>query len=260
MAIIRRQRVTDHQEVDSEGSWAISYGDMITLLLTFFILFFSTNPEKDRLEHMDSLLLSKLKGEGEQKQKGEAGDQAGIKTEGKEPGQGQKGTEGSTESKAGRDPAMDEKVKKDLDAQVHKVGNRMLVEFPGTSFFDLGETTLTKVGEEQLKQFVVRFMPFAGNYLIGIRAYTDNKQVRKDARRYKDNLELSALRAVATMRSLQHFGIPLNRMRLGGFGELRLTAEELQRAIASTPEYPHKGLALARKVVLVIEPDIEEAL
>jgi len=36
-----RQTEESLQAVDTEGSWAISYGDMVTLLLTFFILFSS---------------------------------------------------------------------------------------------------------------------------------------------------------------------------------------------------------------------------
>jgi len=42
----RRSRVTSHSEIDSEGSWAISYGDMVTLLLTFFIIFFAADKFK----------------------------------------------------------------------------------------------------------------------------------------------------------------------------------------------------------------------
>ena len=42
-----RQLATEEGEIDSEGSWAISYGDMITLLLTFFILFFNMKKHDD---------------------------------------------------------------------------------------------------------------------------------------------------------------------------------------------------------------------
>jgi flagellar motor protein MotB len=56
----RRRRTANHLEIDTEGSWAISYGDMITLLLSFFIIFFSTDQEKDRMKAMESALLVAL--------------------------------------------------------------------------------------------------------------------------------------------------------------------------------------------------------
>jgi flagellar motor protein MotB len=42
----------NHKEVaseeESEGTWAVSYGDMITLLLSFFVIFYNTDFEKEK--------------------------------------------------------------------------------------------------------------------------------------------------------------------------------------------------------------------
>lgn len=226
-------------EIDSEGSWAISYGDMITLLLTFFILFFSTDSQKDRLDQMERDLAIKL-------------DSTAMLS-------------APTVGSVSRGPAsasVEELVgPQQFQAKVYKVGQRLIVEFPNTSFFGLGKIELTKDGERELRGFVSKYLPYAGNYVLGIRAYTDNKKVIPYAnRRFRDNLELSALRAVATMRYLQRSGIPLNRMRLGGYGELNLTADELSRAVASTPEFREDGIKLARKIVLVVEPEVKDSL
>lgn len=233
MPALRARSIPDHEAVDTEGSWAISYGDMITLLLTFFILFFSTDQQKDRMDAMETSLLARLESKSQPDAKMNGG---------------------------GQDPTVDVNLTEPLATRVHKVGSRLIVEFPETSFFDLGAVSPTKNGVSELKKFVSIYMPYAGNYLLGIRAFTDNKKVRKGIHRYADNVELSALRAVATMRVLQGLGVPLDRMRLGGYGELKMTAEDLSRAIASTPDYSTKGLALARKVVLVIEPEPRENL
>ena len=56
------------------------------------------------------------------------------------------------------------------------------------------------------------------------------------------------------MRVLQKAGIPLNRMKLGGFGELKLAIEDLQSVLGRAPSSDER-LKLARRVVLVIEPD-----
>ncbi len=49
------------------------------------------------------------------------------------------------------------------------------------------------------------------------------------------------------MRVLQYGGIPLDRMRLAGFGELKVVDEALKDTVGKDP------LALSRKVILVIE-------
>lgn len=235
MPVLRRRRTAEHQEIDTEGSWAISYGDMITLLLTFFVLFYSTNKEKDRLNVMQNSLLLALN-------KNSSEPPAPLKS-------------------AGQDPTMTEEIRDSLSAKAYKVGSKLIVEFPNVSFFNLGAIELTPQGKEQLDKFVALYMPYAGNYILGIRAYTDNKKVRENSGlRYRDNLELSALRSLEAMRKLQMKGIPLNRMRLGGYGELNLTAEDLSRAIASTPDYSTRGLAFARKIILVVEPEPMEKL
>jgi flagellar motor protein MotB len=233
MAIMRRRRTTEHQEVDTEGSWAISYGDMITLLLTFFILFFSTDPHRDRVTSMEASLLSRF-------------------TEAAAP---------PSAGPRGQDPQFDQLMRDRLSAEVHKLGQKLIIEFPDVSFFDLGRIEVTSKGRSELKKFTGLYMPYAGNFILSIRAFTDHKKVLKFKNRpFKDNLELSALRSVAAMRVLQHLGIPLHRMRLAGFGELRLDGEELSRAIASTPAHGRDGMAMARKVVLVIEPEPKESL
>lgn len=244
MGVLRERPRGETAEIDSEGSWAISYGDMITLLLTFFILFFSTDAQKDRLDQMERDLAIKLDSTAKIEERKDA-----------------RSAFGSTS--ASRGPAAFEELvgPQQFQAKVYKVGERLIVEFPNTSFFKLGKIELTKDGERELRGFVSKYLPYAGNYFLGIRAYTDNKKVIPYRnRRFRDNLELSALRSIATMRVLQRMGIPLNRMRLGGYGELNLTASELSRAIASEPDYANNGIQLARKVVLVIEPEVKESL
>lgn len=233
MGALRNRLAEDVVDVDTEGSWAVSYGDMITLLVCFFILFFATDRESDRKKEMETKMLTKLQALGEP----------------------------STSQSQGDTPHLDESLMSKFQVQTHKVGEKIIVEFPNTSFFAFGKIDISKDGNDKLKKFVDTYMPYAGNYILGIRAYTDNKKVIKSPhRRFNDNLELSALRAVSTMRSLQKMGIPLNRMRLGGFGELRMTEEDLKKAVEANPTYSKDGLALARKVVLVIEPEPRERL
>lgn len=226
-----RPRTAPHEEPDTEGSWAISYGDMITLLLTFFVLFYSTDHQSERLRHMEESLIMAFNKNAQE-----------------------------APVPAPRSPAAIS-IPENWPAQIHSVAGHLIVDFPQTSFFKLGAVDLTPEGERELREFVKLYLPYAGNYMLGIRAYTDYTKVKTQSNaRYRDNLELSALRAVAAMRRLQALGLPLSRMRLGGYGELKLTAEDLQKALQMQTGPSAQGLPLARKIILQIEPDVKEKL
>ncbi|MBL7545570.1 MAG: OmpA family protein [Bdellovibrionaceae bacterium] len=234
-----KKRDQEHEEVDSEGSWAVSYGDMVTLLLSFFIIFFTTDPKqgtKQRVELKVSLVET-LKNKSSHNSE-----------------------TGNTEIvNAGnnKEEGIDRKILKDWNGVAHEKGNHIIIEFPYTSFFKSAQTDLTKEGRKALFDFVKVYMPYAGNYNIGIRAYADKRRVLNKKRKFSDNLELSALRSIATMRVLQEAGIPLNRIRTGGYGELILTANELME-IPAEKRVPASEYEFARKIVLVIEPDTTE--
>lgn len=236
---MRSLKRTSHlEEIDTEGSWAISYGDMVTLLMCFFILFFSVDQKR---EHEVSLQAALLQIFSPQEHAAESTPSYPTINVG-------------TKDEKG----MSDEILEQWHGVAHKVGNKILVEFPDVSFFASGKIELTGEGKESLAKFVEKYMPFAGQHMIGIRAFTDTKKVmssrrRRPAQLYTDNLELSALRSVATIRTLQKLGIPLDRMRAGGYGELKLTAEELTKTSTSIPSN-ETILNLARRVVLVIEP------
>ncbi|MFZ9596651.1 MAG: flagellar motor protein MotB, partial [Bdellovibrionia bacterium] len=41
MRLLRRPKVIEDLSTDTDGTWIISYADMITLLLSFFIIYFT---------------------------------------------------------------------------------------------------------------------------------------------------------------------------------------------------------------------------
>lgn len=233
-----KKKYDEVDEVDSEGSWAVSYGDMVTLLLTFFIIFFTTDPKQGTKQRVE-LKVSLIETLKNKSSNSESGNREEINV-------GNNKEEG-----------IDKKILKDWNGVAHEKGNHIIVEFPYTSFFKSGQVELTKEGQKAIADFVHVYMPYAGNYNIGIRAFADRRKVLQKNRKFSDNLELSALRSVATMRVLQTSGIPLSRIRTGGYGENMLTATELSE-IPADKRAPSSEFDLARKVVLVIEPDVGE--
>lgn len=247
---IDRKRKANNEHPDSEGTWAISYGDMITLLLAFFVLFFTVDPQKESEENLQESLFMTLAD--------------AAKTQNSDGNNSHAGTAESKRLPAAVMNIGDDKSKDNIEKQliedwgasIHKVGNKIIVDFPRISFFDFAKVRVTEDGERKLANFVKLYMPYAGSYVLGIRAYTDTRPVRSSNPRFKDNLELSALRSVAAMRVLQKQGIPLDRMKLGGYGELNYTYNALKDIADKSGQKQMDSFA--RRVILVIEPPDKE--
>jgi chemotaxis protein MotB len=238
---LTEERTSD--EVNSDGTWAISYGDMVTLLLTFFILFFSTTKGKGTESSLQNVLLKHLKAEFSEKV---VPSPEAVAT----------GSHAAAASVAKQPQLTDLVSLATLGARAQPAGQNVVIDFPNLSFFKFGKSEVTNEGKRALANFARAYVPFAGSYQITVRAFTDNPPVRKLKNRlFTDNLSLSVLRALDGVRVLQKAGIPLDRMKTAGFGTLNLS-HEILRTIAATSTEEGKGTPMSRKIVLLIEPEI----
>ncbi|MBF0441876.1 MAG: OmpA family protein, partial [Oligoflexales bacterium] len=154
-----------------------------------------------------------------------------------------------------KDAALNKDVKEGivtiaaLNAEVRRVAETMVITFPNVSFFDNASTSLKKEGIAVLTRFVEAYLPFAGQNTLNIVGFADRRPVRSGSfRKFRDNLELSTLRAVSALRLIEEKGIPLSRIKLMGHGvKTDLLKDEM-------PKNQTEELALARKIMLVIEP------
>lgn len=213
-----------HEEIDGEGTWALSYGDMITLLLSFFVIYFSTDPKREKMLQSNSLITFSI--------------------------------EGKNDPAPTADKTMGPEWKKDLeDLKLHAqiVGEHVVVTFGDLSFFKSGTTVVNENARAALEAFSAKYLPYSGKYHLAVKGFTDKKPVTpKKGRLFTDNLELSALRSIASMRVLQKSGIPLNRMEIAGAGEL----EEISKVLPSTSNLsPEEIETMSRTIVLVLKPE-----
>lgn len=189
-----RERLNKLEEV-GDGTWAISYGDMVTLLLSFFVLFFSIDFKKITDKKIDDSFRDTFNG-----------------------------TTLVTINK-------NDELKKIEDSQIGTVqisDGTFLMFFKETSFFNSGSAELTKEGNEKLKYFYDRFLPLSGKYKVKAHSYTDSVNVRQiPGRTFKDNLELSTLRSLNAVRRLNHLGLPSRRLEITGRGEMSNRISEL---------------------------------
>ena len=224
------------EEVESEGSWALSYGDMITLLLSFFMIYFTTDFKEQKVEKLNRHMSFSI--------------------EGALPVAPVAGSVSANEKSFEKMPDM-----KMANVEVTSFDDQLVISFGALSFFNSGSVTVHPAGEKILKGFAQKFLPYAGNYRISVKGFTDKRKVRRPQqgifRKYEDNLELSALRSLAAMRILQSAGIPLNRMEIAGVGELKA----INKILPDSKGIDESKLnAISRTIVIVVKAEKESWL
>lgn len=183
MSILLKRKKLRREEVVEHGSWAISYGDLVTVLLCFFIIFFSTDFKSKDREKLDNSLVDSING-----------------------------TFVTSSPMSDYDMDSDIKIKK-----INK--DNFLVFFRNISFFNSGIVEPNSSFHMKMKKFVRKINPFLGDYKLVIHAYTDSNPVTS-TNRFKDNVELSGLRAISVKTELEKLGIDSNRMEISGKGIL----------------------------------------
>jgi len=212
-------RLKKYDEVDGEGSWAISYGDMITVLLAFFVMFFSVDFKEEKRELINSSLIDSLSS-----------------------------TEVITKAKFSNKKLV-EGIDIDSSLQVKQLDkDNILVFFKGKSFFNSGKTEVLENQRGLLKVFSERVQPFLGEYKIVVQAYTDSTPV-SPGRRYRDNTELAMLRSLSVMRFLINEGVDSDRIEITGKGILSSNVLDYM-GISSTEEEIIKNMQRTISFVL----------
>ncbi|MFQ6614385.1 MAG: flagellar motor protein MotB [Fidelibacterota bacterium] len=236
----------DFEEDDGGGDdagWLATYGDMMTLLLCFFVLMFAMSETK--MDKFAELMQSLKSGIGKQ-QVPESGTREGlsmmnIESESKpnavdELGGMVKAQMDSIESSVEEFVMKNKlggqvKVKQDGRGAVITISDVILFPPGEADFVTAGADVMAKISE-LLKQFP---------YHIKIEGHTDNVPIHtKD---FPSNWELSANRASKIVRYLIEHGIDPNQLSCEGFAEYRPVASN------DTPE----GRAKNRRVEIVYE-------
>ncbi len=215
----------DAIEADDEGPadlphvWAMSLADLCMLLMSFFIFLFAlstTQPSgvSDTLESVRKRLQVQGSTSG-------GGAKLPVSTKG----------EDSLLEKSRQREAMIRKQRQaydelrvfmeskgDKNFKASLAGPKLTLSVPTDGMFTGNEVQLTEAGKQSLltlKEFLVRH----GNERVNIRGFTDDTPPAKDSR-FRDNWEVSSLRAVSALRFLVSQGVPANRLTATGLADL----------------------------------------
>jgi len=174
-----------------EGGWLTTYADMMTLLMTFFVLLFA----------MSTLDPVKLEQFGDS-----LGQNQGSKKKTKKVSLSQINKE---VKKLVVEQELQSQVKVRMDAR------GVTLEIASDLAFGSGTATLSG----SIKSFLVKLVSTMekATYAIAVEGHTDNVPIRSS--QFPSNWELSAARASAVIRYLTSQGIAADKFRAIGFGD-----------------------------------------
>ncbi len=207
-------------------SWMVSYADIMTIILTFFVLLLSI---ATIAQNEFDLLVESITGH-------KVGNLRDVQTH--------------------IDKVIDQQG---LDGQISTKIDRdgLKIQFDNALLFDSGSAELTPQAAEILApisaDLAKKLQP---TYGITIEGYTDDVPISNE--RFRSNWELSTSRAINVMRRLRETGFDSKRMSIQGFADTRAaTGIDLHDAAQTdklTPEQLQKVRAANRRVVLRIHP------
>jgi len=173
--------------------WIYTYGDMVTLLLCFFVLLFAmskTNEEKFKA------IAASFRG----------------------------GPPASPFMFSGAPSPMESLEntmrRSDISAEITDItvdDRGIAVSFSDTAFFEKGSAQPTKNARQMIEKFA-RILYAVPNKVV-IEGHTDNIPIR--SRTFPSNWELSAARAGSIARVLEEYGINSQRMEIAAYGDTR---------------------------------------
>ncbi len=213
------EEIVDNQEEESnESAWLSTFADISLLLLAFFVLLYSMSSVEQ--EKFNNSFLSVRKALGTEK-----GGKRALQVKFSD-------DSGVHMKKAKLLKQLEENQKQVFsefnfysaqEGMEGIVGGRIqsgkiTIRVPGDVLFASGEVDLTAEGKKVIKKLKDFFVKH-NDQTINIKGHTDNVPPRPGAR-FKDNWELSALRAINVLRYLKDLGIEANRMTATGLADL----------------------------------------
>jgi chemotaxis protein MotB len=211
---------------DEGENWLVTYGDMMSLLLTFFILLFSMSEiNQEKFEEVAAAINKQV-----------------VKKEQKLPFQ---------EMKQQLDSLIFErKLEKDVQVELDPLGIR--IQLASSSLYESGSAEIKDDIKPVLGEVVqsIKGLTFK-NYLVEVEGHTDDNPIGRNSR-YDSNWELSAHRATNVVRLFVALGLDASKMKASGFGESRPVKPNRDASGKAIPE----NQAANRRVVVYIRRNV----
>jgi chemotaxis protein MotB len=221
--------VDDIAEEEGAPAWMVTFADLVTLLLVFFVLLFSISSiEKERFKSVLSSIQIALN------QNSPAVQQIVIQ---QSPAVNNIQPETTAQAIIPEEPTQDSKKENESDRKnliqdleqmilqqrlgnhvyVYTEGDRIIIRIKGTILFPSGDVELFAEAEPIFEDIRSLFEKYS-DYQIAIKGHTDDQPIT--TARFPSNWELSAVRATTVLRYFIDEGIDAGRMSATGYSSL----------------------------------------
>ena len=232
-------------ESDDNDRWMVSYADLVTLLLGFFIVMYSVSSlDGNKYQSISDALNQAFTVSG----KNLAPKQIPLEEETSEKREAEH-IQAQLEQAILNQLAVDLKnsfgnLNADKSIRMRKHADRIEVEIESQVLFQVGQASLSDRSRELLSP-LAEILSSIEN-AIQVEGFTDDIPIRTS--QFPSNWELSAARSASVVRYFARNGIAPKRMSATGYGEFRPIEEN------STPEGRHRN----RRVLIVINASLND--
>jgi chemotaxis protein MotB len=239
----KKPKVEEKAETAGVMRWMLTYLDMVTLLFGVFVLMYAmSNADKGKAEAVAESLRQGFRG--------------GFTIFGGPLTGGQtilNNLSPAGSMKRSLYETVTKVTRKELERNIITVTETdrgIRISFVGDIFFESGSADLTDDMNDVLSKVVPVLKDI--QHPIIISGHTDDVPVHlraNEAREFRDNWELSALRAINVLRYCESHGMDPSKMSIQSYGKYQPIDIAIKRTGSSTPEYR----ALNRRVDIIIE-------
>ncbi len=242
----RRKRKEEPEKPQNAERWLLTYADMITLLMVFFVVMYALSKvETTKFTALAESLSSAFNMPGIQLESGQGGHSLSPTDAPLRP---PPGTGLSPKQSAKRDPFL-EKARSTLVSEI-KTGSihistearGIVLALSGDVYFREGSATLNEDSINMLEKVAELIVPLPNP--VAVEGHSDNTPTPRTDR-YGSNLMLSAARAVSVAQTLELLNVPRDRLSATGYGDAKPMRPN------DTPE----GRAQNRRVEILIRFD-----
>ena len=237
------------EKEDHTGAWIVTYADLMTLILVFFILLYTLADYEDKAYRAQIAEVNVLDGDGNLINIVDFASRAGRDPEPLK----------LVEDMLGLNPSPDvietmrPKIFNEMESMLHStslsesveldsVGDQINLQIDGRYLFDSGRAQL-KDGARVIFNNLTQLFRDNPDYRITIRGHTDDLPI--DTPAFPSNWELSAVRATTVLRYFIQQGIDPERMSATGFADF----------IPLVPNNSPENRARNRRVEFVLEKE-----
>lgn len=208
---------------EEDNAWLLTYLDMLTLLITVFVVMLAYSTfEPDKFTRMKEAVSEEIS---------KAPKPASPQPPDARPDPARQLAQ-RLASQLGKSGLQD-LVKMDIEE------SRLTLQIQEKILFPSGGAELNPQGGQVLERLAPMFM--APGQMISVEGHTDNVPI--NTAMFPSNWELSSSRASRVVRYLAERGVPTNRLRAIGYGEMRPLADNASE----------QGRSINRRVSIVID-------